>query len=594
MTAVEQEASAEEARATRLAGVAVAALLGLAYLATLPPGLTAGDGPELAAAAWCFGVPHPTGYPLYMMLLGTWGRLLPAAIEWIARCALFSSVCLAAAGGLSVLIGTRLVGFAVPAWPAKARILTAAAAALTFGFFQTVWENATLTEVYAFQHLLTAVFFYLSLRFVDEGRVAQLAGLAVVAGLALAHHRLSLGLLVTIAILPWLSAIFVSRRGPRAWWLSSAAACAGAVVLGALLYLYIPVRAAADPPVNWGNARTTSALIEHARGTDYIHYRLLRPAPGHEFTARLYVSFAGALTAELADVVGRQIVPGENRSLIVVPGIMRYFQRPTEAVFVALLLLGFAVAGIAALARRDWRVPVLFVPALGLNFAVIYAYNIADISDYLIYPLWCLVLAAFAGAAAAVARIRAFAPAAAAAALLILPAATGALQAPQAAHASDLTVEEFAAMILPDSEELMPRGSVLLTGGDTDIFCAWYKQIVRGERTDVLVFGSNFIHRTWYPAFFPPERIAAYGLIFAEGTPLGPEAFAEQLVTGVIEPNLGRVAVFTTLRDLAVLQLLAKRYSVKPVDRGLFRTSRLTRQEQEETLWQIERKMEGT
>jgi hypothetical protein len=43
----------------------------LLYLRTLCPTFFPGDSAELSAAAWCLGVPHPTGYPLYMVL--GWG-----------------------------------------------------------------------------------------------------------------------------------------------------------------------------------------------------------------------------------------------------------------------------------------------------------------------------------------------------------------------------------------------------------------------------------------------------------------------------------------------------------------------------------------
>ena len=43
------------------------------YLASAPPGLTwshfGADGAELLTAALTNGVPHPPGYPLYMLLL---------------------------------------------------------------------------------------------------------------------------------------------------------------------------------------------------------------------------------------------------------------------------------------------------------------------------------------------------------------------------------------------------------------------------------------------------------------------------------------------------------------------------------------------
>src|SRR5258708_3126220 len=50
----------------------IAALVGLAvfcvYYRTLAVSIVWGDSPELTTAAFNAGVPHPTGYPLYMLL----------------------------------------------------------------------------------------------------------------------------------------------------------------------------------------------------------------------------------------------------------------------------------------------------------------------------------------------------------------------------------------------------------------------------------------------------------------------------------------------------------------------------------------------
>ena len=45
------------------------------------PGVLFGDGGELQFAAWTAGLPHPTGYPLYMTLGWAWSHLLDAAAD---------------------------------------------------------------------------------------------------------------------------------------------------------------------------------------------------------------------------------------------------------------------------------------------------------------------------------------------------------------------------------------------------------------------------------------------------------------------------------------------------------------------------------
>ncbi|NQU43108.1 DUF2723 domain-containing protein, partial [bacterium] len=64
------------------------------YLKTLCPTIYPGDGPELTAAAWVLGVPHPTGYPLFMVLGWAFQHagLGSAAFSLNLLCAIFGAL----------------------------------------------------------------------------------------------------------------------------------------------------------------------------------------------------------------------------------------------------------------------------------------------------------------------------------------------------------------------------------------------------------------------------------------------------------------------------------------------------------------------
>jgi hypothetical protein len=135
------------------AGICALAL----YALCLAPGLTwahdGADGGDLLAAALTQGVPHPTGYPTYQLLLRTAIALFPGeparAGNW------FSAVCAAGAAALLADLATRML----PARPWRDPV--ALAAALTWAASPTLWSQAVITEVYTLHALLVLVLLWL-------------------------------------------------------------------------------------------------------------------------------------------------------------------------------------------------------------------------------------------------------------------------------------------------------------------------------------------------------------------------------------------------------------------------------------------------
>src|SRR5690606_13492955 len=85
----------------------------------------------------------------------------------------------------------------------------------------------------------------------------------------------------------------------------------------------------------------------------------------------------------------------------------------------------------------------------------------------------------------------------------------------------DVLAETISAVILPNDKSIMPENSILLTTADTDTFTTWYRQNVRGERTDVQILMGNFLWQKWYPDVLGKEKIEKYSLKFPEGVALG-------------------------------------------------------------------------
>jgi hypothetical protein len=119
-----------------------AALLFLLFLAlyvrTSAPSVLSGDSAEFQMAAPLLGVPHPTTYPLYV-LLGKLATLVIPFGDLAWRVTIVSVVCAALAVGLFFGIARRLTA-SVPA---------ALIGALALGLAPGLWNAATMAEVYA-------------------------------------------------------------------------------------------------------------------------------------------------------------------------------------------------------------------------------------------------------------------------------------------------------------------------------------------------------------------------------------------------------------------------------------------------------------
>ena len=200
-------------------GVALTVVTFLLYLLTLAPGLPPTDSGELILAAWSGGVAHAPGFPSYAMLGWLWAHLLPVGrVAW--RLNLFSALCTALAVGLTYGLGLRtLTGIRKD--PKATRLLFAGGlGAMVLALGRTVWNWATIAEVYALNLVLTAAILVLLLRWADDlsradgasGGVWPLPLAALLFGIGLGGHLTSIALLAP-AIAYWLFA----NAGWRIW-----------------------------------------------------------------------------------------------------------------------------------------------------------------------------------------------------------------------------------------------------------------------------------------------------------------------------------------------------------------------------------------
>ncbi len=128
------------------------------YLSTLAPGLSwanhGADGGDFISAAATGGVPHPTGYPTYLVLMRLFQMIPLGSLAY--RTNFLSAVCAVIAAVFVCLSIARL-----PFLPGRLNWVGGGIAALAYGLAPLVWSQAVITEVYSLQALFTAVLCYL-------------------------------------------------------------------------------------------------------------------------------------------------------------------------------------------------------------------------------------------------------------------------------------------------------------------------------------------------------------------------------------------------------------------------------------------------
>ena len=236
-----------------------AAFATLIYLLSLAPTVTAEDSGELAGAAATWGVPHPPGFPLWVLLVRAAIALapMPPALTANAMSAVF-----AAATVFVVAETARALG--ASGWAASC-------GALLLGFGPTFWSQSVIAEVYTLNTLLLACMLWCVMRWrraPPETSARWLRTTALLFGLALANHH-PLTLLAAPAF-----AIYVALAPGRTAHLRRWPAAVGCALLPLCLYAYIIIAARQEPLVNWGQAQDLGALWAHISRASYTSLEL--------------------------------------------------------------------------------------------------------------------------------------------------------------------------------------------------------------------------------------------------------------------------------------------------------------------------------
>jgi len=209
------------------------------------PTIYVGDSGELVAAAHTLGVPHPSGYPLYVLLGKLWSLLVPIG-SVAARLSWFSVVTAALAVGVCYVLARRLHLHRGPA------ALAAAMLALSPSF----WSQANVQRVYSLNALFVVLTLLVFVEWQRSPHRRRFFLLFLVAGLGASNHTV-MGLIgLTVAACAWWSRPACRRLADWGF-------AALGFGLGLTPYLFLMFRSRYEPRLDWGDPESLSALVSH-------------------------------------------------------------------------------------------------------------------------------------------------------------------------------------------------------------------------------------------------------------------------------------------------------------------------------------------
>ncbi len=413
--------------------------LGLAYGQTLAPDFSwangGADGGDLITATFVNGVPHPTGYPLYLILAKIFQWLPFGSVAF--RTNLFSAICTISAAVLvfftmdRLLIGRKYSG------------MCAFITAMLFGLAPIIWSQAVITEVYGLQSLLIVLILYQTF-FPGKNSTGDIMR-GLLFGLAIGNH------VTTLLLFPLL--IWDVIRHFR---LPKLALRLLAILPGLLVYLALPLRAMNQPPVNWYNPVTLDSFLQLVSGKLYQSYF----STGYFFD-RLR-GWVGLLIENFS-------LPGIAVGIYALLGLKK-----EELKAIWPLIWIFISFGIFALIYSSYDSYVYLIPTM-LVFAYWVGFGVSSLLNEVekkwrragsfILPL-----------------------------LLVFLIYRGFIVVPQVDASKDNRAEAFAQEVL----ESVPDNALIFTNDDQATFTMWYSQYVTGQRPDTAIVVAGLLDFDWY------------------------------------------------------------------------------------------------
>ena len=225
----------------------VFAIAAIVYGLTVEPTASLWDCPEFIACGYKLEIGHPPGAPVFMLAANLFSQLAsdPSHVALMVNLlsALLSAGCIFFLFLTVTHLARKLICTISDREMSISQVITIEACgvvgALAYTFSDTFWFSAVEAEVYAFSSFLTALMFWLILKWESEmdkpGSTRWIVLIAYITGLSIGVH------LLCLLCLPAMSFVVYFRRARRVTWMGMLKALiAGGLLIGVILFGLIP------------------------------------------------------------------------------------------------------------------------------------------------------------------------------------------------------------------------------------------------------------------------------------------------------------------------------------------------------------------
>ena len=225
----------------------VFAIAAIVYGLTVEPTASLWDCPEFIACGYKLEIGHPPGAPVFMLAANLFSQLAsdPSHVALMVNLlsALLSAGCIFFLFLTVTHLSRKLICPISDGGMSISQVITIEACgmvgALAYTFSDTFWFSAVEAEVYAFSSFLTALMFWLILKWESEmdkpGSTRWIVLIAYITGLSIGVH------LLCLLCLPAMSFVVYFRRTKQVTWMGMLKALiAGGLLIGVILFCLIP------------------------------------------------------------------------------------------------------------------------------------------------------------------------------------------------------------------------------------------------------------------------------------------------------------------------------------------------------------------